>query len=136
MTQEAFNLSGDLRAFRYYLEAERGMSKNTVLAYQRDLRRFQEWSLNGTLADYLQPTLRETVSHNCARIREAASKGLPYVVSHYPELAAQSRPQSGGRTYTTPSFWQFLRIWWQHRKLYRQSLAATANRNLSHSDNP
>ena len=84
----------------------------------------------------LQPTLRETVSHNCARIREAASKGLPYVVSHYPELAAQSRPQSGGRTYTTPSFWQFLRIWWQHRKLYRQSLAATANRNLSHSDNP
>ena len=37
-------LQADLSAYRDYLAAERGMAKNTVLAYEGDLRKFQEWS--------------------------------------------------------------------------------------------
>lgn len=69
----------------------------------------------------LKPTLRETVSYNCVRITEAASKGLLHVVSNYSELAAQAKPQSGGRSFTTPSFWQYLKMVQQHKKLYRNN---------------
>jgi integrase/recombinase XerD len=56
----------DLRAFQHYLQAERGMAANTVLAYGRDLDRFGRWVADGSLADYLAPTVRELsryVSH-------------------------------------------------------------------------
>src|SRR5688500_11513668 len=59
-------LLDDLRAFHHYLQAERGMAVNTVLAYGRDLDRFARWVADGGLADYLAPTVRELsryVSH-------------------------------------------------------------------------
>jgi integrase/recombinase XerD len=52
------DLHEDLRAFRHYLQAERGMAENTVLAYGRDLERFAGWVAVGR-TDYLAPTLRE-----------------------------------------------------------------------------
>jgi integrase/recombinase XerD len=53
-------LQEDLQAFRHYIQAERGLAKNTLLAYGRDLDRFALWaSGGGALADYLAPTLRE-----------------------------------------------------------------------------
>jgi integrase/recombinase XerD len=56
-------LSGDITAFRHYLEAERGMAKNTVLAYDRDLRRFGQWALDGGVVDYLAPRVRELTNY-------------------------------------------------------------------------
>src|SRR5262245_50700756 len=50
-------LADDLAAFRHFLQAERGMAVNTVLAYGRDLDRFAEWVAGGGLADYLRPTV-------------------------------------------------------------------------------
>jgi len=55
----AAELADDIRAFRHYLKAERGMSENTVLAYGRDLDRYSAWAADGGLADYLKPSLRE-----------------------------------------------------------------------------
>ncbi len=52
-------LAADITSFKHYLLAERGLAKNSVLAYGRDLERFQHWTANGTLKDYLQPTVRE-----------------------------------------------------------------------------
>ena len=52
-------LTGDIAAFRHYMQAERGMAENTVLAYRRDLDRFARWAAEGGLGDYLKPTLRE-----------------------------------------------------------------------------
>ncbi len=52
-------LSEELTAFRNYLTAERGMAKNTVLAYGRDLDRYAGWVANGGLADFLLPTLHD-----------------------------------------------------------------------------
>jgi integrase/recombinase XerD len=62
-------LSADLVAFRDYLAAERGLAKNTVLAYQHDLQRFELWIQNGGLPNYLSPTVRE-LTHYLAHLRE------------------------------------------------------------------
>src|SRR4051812_22766122 len=51
-------LLADIRAFRHFLEAERGMAANTVLAYGRDLDRFAAWVGDGGLDNYLKPTVR------------------------------------------------------------------------------
>ena len=62
-------LNDDIKAFRNYINAERGMAENTVLAYGRDLDRFSLWVADGGLPDYLDPTLRE-LSHYLGFLRE------------------------------------------------------------------
>src|SRR5687768_1897517 len=52
-------LRQDLKAFHHYLQAERGLAKNTLLAYGRDLERFAQWAQDGGLKSYLQPTVHE-----------------------------------------------------------------------------
>src|SRR5437763_3611999 len=52
-------LTDDVKAFRNYLQAERGMAANTVLAYGRDLDRYAEWVAGGGLANYLEPSVRD-----------------------------------------------------------------------------
>jgi len=59
LATRAAALADDVRAFRHYLKAERGMAENTVLAYGRDLDRYTAWVADGGLADYLKPTVRE-----------------------------------------------------------------------------
>src|SRR5205823_12903489 len=49
----------DIAEFRNYLKAERGMALNTVLAYSRDLASFAEWAADGSLTNYLRPSVRE-----------------------------------------------------------------------------
>lgn len=70
----------------------------------------------------LKPTLRETVIHNYAHLYEVSAEGLVNVVKNYNVLAANAKPQVGGQSYTTPTFWQYLRMVSQHRKLYREYL--------------
>jgi integrase/recombinase XerD len=62
-------LQDDLKAFRHYIQAERGMAENTVLAYGRDLDRFAAWVAEDSLADYLRPSVRELSQYLC-RLRE------------------------------------------------------------------
>lgn len=63
-------LADDIKAFRDYLKAERGMAANTVLAYGRDLDRFCLWAADGGLPDYLKPTLRD-LSNYLSQLRDA-----------------------------------------------------------------
>jgi integrase/recombinase XerD len=56
-------LQADLAAYRDYLAAERGMAKNTVLAYERDLSKFRTWVAGGGLANYLNPSVRELTNY-------------------------------------------------------------------------
>jgi integrase/recombinase XerD len=49
--------------FRGYLQAERGLSANTVLAYGRDLERFALWVVGGGLKDYREPTVRQLTGY-------------------------------------------------------------------------
>src|SRR5437868_4497877 len=73
-------LTDDLRAFRHYLQAERGMAVNTVLAYGRDLERFGLWVAGGGLTDYLRPSVRD-LSHYLSHLR-AEGLAPPSVARH------------------------------------------------------
>jgi integrase/recombinase XerD len=73
-------LSDDLKAFRHYLQAERGLSGNTLLAYGRDLDRFAGWVAGGGLASYLAPSLRD-LSHYLDFLR-AEKLAPPSVARH------------------------------------------------------
>lgn len=64
-------LHADLKAFRDYLRAERGMAANTVLAYGRDLDRFVGWVASDGIGNYLAPKLRE-LSGYLALLRDEA----------------------------------------------------------------
>ncbi|GAB4473976.1 MAG: hypothetical protein Kow00124_13490 [Anaerolineae bacterium] len=72
-----------------------------------------------TMPIELKPTLRETVSHNYARLFRASAAGLVYTITHYDELLSAAQPQGEGRSFTTPTFKQFRRMVRQHRRLYR-----------------
>jgi integrase/recombinase XerD len=74
-------LSDDIQAFRHYIQAERGLAENTLLAYTRDLDRFARWADNGGLADYLFPTLRE-LSRYVSHLREEEELAPPSVARH------------------------------------------------------
>jgi integrase/recombinase XerD len=57
------DLTDELNAFRHYLRAERGMADNTVVAYGRDLDRFAEWFVRGSMRDFRKPTLGELADY-------------------------------------------------------------------------
>jgi integrase/recombinase XerD len=73
-------LTEDVTAFRHYLQSERGLARNTVLAYGRDLDKFAGWVAGGELDDYLRPSVRD-LSHYLSYLRE---QGLapPSVARH------------------------------------------------------
>lgn len=52
-------LHGDAAAFRAYIQSERGLAHNTVLAYGRDIDRFSEWFALRQLPDHLRLSLSE-----------------------------------------------------------------------------
>ena len=62
-------LADDVKAFRNYLQAERGLAANTLLAYGRDLDRFAGWVAGGGLTNYLAPSLRD-LSHYLEHLRD------------------------------------------------------------------
>jgi integrase/recombinase XerD len=63
-------LRQDLVAFRHYLQSERGMAANTLLAYGRDLERFASWTEESRLTDHLKPTVSQ-LSNYLSHLREA-----------------------------------------------------------------
>jgi integrase/recombinase XerD len=73
-------LTDDIQAFRNYIQSERGLAANTLLAYGRDLTRFGQWVAGGGLAAYLAPTLRD-LSHYLEFLR-AEGLAPPSVARH------------------------------------------------------
>jgi len=69
----------------------------------------------------LYPTLRETVEQNMERIRRRVPQAVCGVCANYPEFNANARRQTSGTRYTTPTLWQFLRMVFNHRRLYRET---------------
>ncbi len=59
MSSQLVKLHDDIAAFRHYLQAERGMAENTLLAYGRDLDKFVAWVAEVDLRDYESPTLAD-----------------------------------------------------------------------------
>lgn len=71
-------------------------------------------------------TLRDTITDSCAEILRRSSAGLVETINHFEEYERLKKPQGEGRTYTTPSLWQFFRILKNFNALKRQ---ATANKS-------
>jgi integrase/recombinase XerD len=86
-------LRQDLKAFQHYLQAERGLAKNTLLAYGRDLERFALWAQDGGLKSYLTPTVHE-LSQYLSHLRDE-------------ELAA---PSAARHLVALKMFYRFLRL--------------------------
>ncbi len=73
-------LAEDIAAFRHYVQSERGLAANTVLAYGRDLDRFAGWVVGGGLSSYLAPSLRD-LSHYVEFLRDS-DLGPPSIARH------------------------------------------------------
>ncbi len=59
LARQFHDLQDDIKAFHHYGQAERGLSENTVRAYQRDLDRYAGWVAGGGVKNYLLPTISE-----------------------------------------------------------------------------
>jgi len=68
------------------------------------------------------PTLRETVEKNVMTARGRVPAAFSYVCEHYEHLKDKAETQRTGKSYTTPTFWQFLRIVKNHNMMYHESL--------------
>jgi integrase/recombinase XerD len=105
-------LSSDLTAFRNYLQAERGLAVNTVLAYGRDLDHFGQWVAGGGLADYLRPGVRE-LTHYVAYLRElplappSVARNLVALKMFYRFLRLEERvEQNAVELLSSPALWE------------------------------
>jgi integrase/recombinase XerD len=105
-------LSEDLTAFRNYLQAERGMAANTVLAYGRDLDRFARWVAGGGLTNYLRPSVRD-LSHYLSHMRDeklappSVARHLVALKMFYRFLRLEERvDQNSVELLSSPALWE------------------------------
>ena len=68
-------------------------------------------------------TVAETISWNYARLLRHSAGTLVRVINDFESIAKFARPQGSGRKFTTPTLWQYFRIWRQHRRLCREATA-------------
>ncbi len=68
------------------------------------------------------PSLRETVEKNIMTARMKIPDAFSYVCQNYTSLKAKAISQANGKSYTTPSIWQFIRMVRNHRAMYKESL--------------
>jgi integrase/recombinase XerD len=106
------SLVEDVSAFRNYMQAERGMAANTVLAYGRDLHRFALWASEGGLGNYLRPTIRE-LSHYVGHLREqdldpsSVARHLVALKMFYRFLRLEERAdQTAVELLSSPTLWE------------------------------
>src|SRR5437868_2924729 len=105
-------LHSDISSFRHYLQAERGLAVNTVLAYGRDLERYAGWVADGGLRDHLCPTVRELTRY-LGFLREE-NLAPPSIARHlialkifYRYLRLEERiAQSTVELLASPSLWE------------------------------
>jgi integrase/recombinase XerD len=105
-------LADDVQAFRHYVQAERGLAANTLLAYGRDLDRYAGWVAGGGLADYLAPSLRD-LTHYLEFLR-AEGLAPPSVARHlvslkvfYRFLRLEERADAGAvELLNSPALWE------------------------------
>lgn len=68
-----------------------------------------------------QPTLRGTVERMMALSRTRVPRAFSHVCEHYESLRAAATPQVGGRSFTTPTYWQYRRMERNNARFARES---------------
>ena len=66
-------------------------------------------------------TLRETVERNLLETRRLIPPAFSNVCQNYLGFLSSATPQIKGRSYTTPTVWQFIRMLRGHRAMYREA---------------
>jgi methionyl-tRNA formyltransferase len=69
------------------------------------------------------PTLRETVERNLEESRARVPEAMRLVCEDYEQLKARAIRQKRGKSYTTPTIRQFLRMRKNHAQMYRRATA-------------
>jgi integrase/recombinase XerD len=102
----------DITAFRHYLQAERGMAANTVLAYGRDLDRYAQWTAESGLKDYLRPGIVD-LSQYVSYLREqglspaSSARHLVALKMFYRFLRMEERSDpSAVELLSSPTLWE------------------------------
>jgi len=67
-----------------------------------------------------EPTLKETVVETLKKTRVHISPAMRFVCEHYEELVDEAAPQGPGKSFTTPSIWEFVRMLRNHRTFYQE----------------
>jgi len=105
-------LAEDIRAFKHYLQAERGMAANTVLAYGRDLEHFSLWANDGGLKNHLNPKLTE-LGNFVGKMREdglgpsSAARHLVALKMFYRFLRLEERGDPAAvELLSSPALWE------------------------------
>jgi integrase/recombinase XerD len=106
------DLLDDIKAFRHFQQAERGMAANTIMAYGRDLGRYAQWIGGGGLPDYLKPTVRD-LSHYLSFLRDeklappSIARHLVALKMFYRFLRLEERvAQSSVELLSSPALWE------------------------------
>lgn len=68
-------------------------------------------------------TLSETVTATLCQLFDRSADGLREVLEHFDAYAGKAYPQGAGKKYTTPSYWQYLKIVRNFKRLKQQSIA-------------
>ncbi len=69
------------------------------------------------------PRLKDTVEKTIAITQARTPRAVRFACENYAQLAVQARAQAPGRVFTTPSIFQFVRMAWNNRRLYRAARA-------------
>lgn len=67
-------------------------------------------------------SLRQTIAKTSVFLLEASANGLLEVLTDFDNLYKSARPQGNGKSYTTPSIWQYIRIYINYKKI-KKSIA-------------
>ncbi len=67
------------------------------------------------------PTLKETVIRTTRLTNSKVAKAVRHVCENYAELSQNARPQMNGKSYTTPSFRQFLTTVRNNKQMFESS---------------
>jgi integrase/recombinase XerD len=104
-------LSEDISAFHHYLQSERGLARNTLLAYGHDLERFATWVAAAGLGSYLRPSVRE-LGHFLEFLRDeklappSVARHLVSLKMFYRFLRLEERVASSAvELLSSPSLW-------------------------------
>lgn len=77
--------------------------------------------LQGTIPIEFMGSLRRTVARTSVSLLEASAIGLVKVLGDLDQYYTSAKPQGPGKSYTTPSIWQYFKILRNHKKLKEAS---------------
>jgi methionyl-tRNA formyltransferase len=66
-------------------------------------------------------SFKETVTNTTHQTCNKVALAVRHVCENYDELSKKANPQTNGKSYTTPSFWAFLTMVRNNRKLYESA---------------